>query len=136
MPYVARDGGNIVGRYSVLQPGIAEELLADNDPEILSLELGEIRAQKEAAFVVAGVIRIAAQVPDWDTVEQIKTVAGLWASHLVAGATAEQRKSMRIYRYLRDTVPARLNAVTTRTALDDIDPRATNPFGLDAPWPS
>lgn len=37
MPYVERDGGNnIIGVYARPQPGTAEELLADNDPEVLA----------------------------------------------------------------------------------------------------
>ncbi len=37
MPYVERDAeNNIVGIYNVPQPGIAEELLADNDPEVIT----------------------------------------------------------------------------------------------------
>jgi hypothetical protein len=37
MPYVSRDeGGNIDGCYANLQPGFAEELLPDDNPEVVA----------------------------------------------------------------------------------------------------
>lgn len=36
MPYVSRIDGVVVGTYATKQPGIAEEYLADDDPEILA----------------------------------------------------------------------------------------------------
>ena len=37
MPYVSRDdAGNITGTYARLQPGFAEELLPDDDPELMA----------------------------------------------------------------------------------------------------
>ena len=98
--------------------------------------LAELRLAKGAAFVAEGVTRIAAQVPDWDSLEAIKTVAGLWTSHLVANATAAQTKAHDIYLYVRDTVPAKLVAVTTQGQLDAIDPTAADPFADGTPWPS
>lgn len=97
--------------------------------------LAELKAAKGAAFVVEGVTRIAAQVSDWDSLDAIKTVAGLWASHIAANATAAQTKAKDIYLYLRDTVPARLAAVTAQGELDAIDPSATDPFSDGSFWP-
>lgn len=36
MPFVERDAGTIVGLYRRLQPSRAEELLADDDPEVVA----------------------------------------------------------------------------------------------------
>ena len=96
----------------------------------------ELKTAKRAEFIVAGVTRIAAQVPDWDTLDTVKTVAGLWASHLAATATAAQITAKDIYLYVRDTVPAELAAVTTQGELDAIDPSAADPFGDGTPWPT
>ena len=98
--------------------------------------LAELKAAKGAAFSAEGRTRIAAQVPDWDTLDTIKTVAGLWTSHLAANATAAQTTANDIYLYVRDTVPAKLAAVTTQGQLDAIDPSAADPFGDGTPWPT
>ncbi len=98
--------------------------------------LDDLKAQKAAAFMAAGVARIAAQVPDWDSLDTIKTVAGLWASHLAANATAAQIAAKEVYLYLRDTVPAKLAAVPSRAELDAIDVGAADPFGDGTVWPA
>jgi hypothetical protein len=98
--------------------------------------LTELKQAKGAAFIAEGVTRIAAQVPDWDTLDTIKTVAGLWASHLAANATAAQALGRDIYLYVRDTVPTKLAAVTTQAGLDMIDPTAADPFGDGTIWPA
>ena len=98
--------------------------------------LAELKSAKGAAFSAEGVTRIAARVPDWDTLDTIKTVAGLWASHLAANATAAQTVAKDIYRYVRDTVPAKLAAVATPAELDAIDPSTADPFGDGTPWPT
>ncbi len=98
--------------------------------------LAELKSAKGAAFIAEGVTRIAAQVPDWDSLDAIKTVAGLWTSHLVADATPAQIVAKDIYRYVRDTVPAKLAALTTQGQLDAIDPSTADPFGDGTPWPT
>jgi len=48
MPYIQRDENNkIVGQYSNLQEGIAEEWLEDNDPEIVLINLTQLKIQKK-----------------------------------------------------------------------------------------
>lgn len=96
----------------------------------------ELKTAKRAEFIVAGVTRIAAQVPDWDTLDTVKTVAGLWASHLAATATAAQITAKDIYLYVRDTAPSKLAAVSSQAELDAIDPTAADPFGDGTPWPT
>ena len=79
---------------------------------------------------------IAAQVPDWDSLDTIKTVAGLWASHLAANATAARTAAKDIYLYVRDTIPPKLAAVTSQAELQAIDPTAADPFGDGSFWPT
>ena len=98
--------------------------------------LAELKTAKGAAFTAEGVTRIAAQVPDWDTLEAIKTVAGLWASHLAANATAAQITAKDIYLYVRDTAPSKLAAVSSQAELDAIDALVADPFGDGTPWPT
>ena len=98
--------------------------------------LADFKEAKGAEFTAEGVTRIAAQVPDWNTLDTIKTVAGLWASHLAANATVAQVAAKDIYLYVRDTVPAKLAAVTTQGELDAIDPSAADPFGDGSFWPA
>ena len=87
------------------------------------------------AFVDEGVTRIAAQVPDWNTIEAIKTAAGMWPA-ISSGATTAMLLAKDIYLYVRDTVPPKLAAVTTEAELDAIDPTAADPFGDGTPWPT
>ena len=98
--------------------------------------LAELKAAKGADFIAEGVTRIAAQVPDWDTLDTIKTVAGLWVPHLAANATPVQIKARNLYLYVRDTVPAKLAAAATEAELDAIDPSTADPFGDGTPWPT
>lgn len=96
--------------------------------------LDENKAVKTAEFEAECIVRIIAQVPDWDSMEAIKTVAGLWDNHLATNATAAQTLAKDIYLYVRDTVPPKITAIATQGALDAVDPTLADPFG-DAPWP-
>ena len=98
--------------------------------------LAELKTAKGGEFIAEGRTRIAAQVPDWDSLDAIKTVAGLWTSHLAANATAAQTTAKDIYLYVRDTVPAKLAAAATEAELDAIDPSTADPFGDGTPWPT
>ncbi len=93
------------------------------------------KSDKRHAFVAEGVRRIAAQVPDWDSVETIKTVAGLWPA-ISAAATPAQLLAKDIYVYVRDTVPAKLAAITTAAGLSAINPSLADPFGDGTAWPA
>ncbi len=98
--------------------------------------LDELKTAKKAEFATEGVKRIAAQVPDWDSLETIKTVSGLWVSHLATNATPAQLKAKDIYLYVRDAVPPKIAAITTEADLAAIDPTAADPFGDGTPWPT
>jgi len=96
----------------------------------------QLKALKRRDFVTEGVNRIAAQVPDWDSIETIKTVSGLWVSHLAANATAAQLKAKDIYLYVRDTVPPKIAAITIETDLAAVDPTVADPFNDGTVWPA
>lgn len=129
------DGRNhtFIDGLSILQPLIDRwEAAAPPAPTLAAL-----KEMKVFAFRREAVRRIAQQVPDWDTLDTIKTVAGLWASHLAANATASQRVAKNIYLYVRDTVPGRVAAALDEAELDAIDSTAADPFGDGtAPWPT
>ena len=97
--------------------------------------LDELKVSKNGKFVIEGINRIAAQVPDWDTLDIIKTISGLWVTHLAANATPAQLKAKDIYLFVRDTVPPKINAATDQAALDAMDPSAADPFGDGTLWP-
>lgn len=98
--------------------------------------LSELKVIKRREFVTEGIKRIAAEVPDWDSLETIKTVSGLWVSHLAANATAAQLTAKDIYLYVRDTVPPKIAAIADEVALAAVDPTATDPFGDGTLWPT
>ena len=98
--------------------------------------LAELKTAKGAAFTAEGVTRIAAQVPDWDSLDTIKTVAGLWVSHLATNATAAQLTAKDIYLFVKNTVPPKLAAITNQIDLDAIEPTTADPFGDGTLWPT
>ena len=97
--------------------------------------LDPARAAKAAELVTEGVVRIAAQVPDWDSVERIKTVAGMWPA-IAASATPAQLAAKDLYLFVRDTVPAKLAALASAAAIAAVDPALADPFGDGTPWPT
>ena len=99
--------------------------------------LKQERAAKRRAFVEQAVARTAAQVPDWDTIETIKSAAGAWPALAASGGiTAEMLLAKDIYLYVKNTVPPKLAAAATQAGLDAIDPTAADPFGDGTPWPT
>jgi hypothetical protein len=98
--------------------------------------LAVLKRAKGDGFIAEAVTRIAVEVRDWDSLEQIKTVAGIWASHLASNATVAQTRAKDIYLYVRDTVPPKLAAIVDQAELDAIDPTAADPFGDGTPWPA
>lgn len=128
------DGTNhtFINDLTILQP-LIDRWVAAEPPEPT---LDVLKEMKVYAFRMEAVKRIAQQVPDWDTLSTIKTVAGLWASHLATDATVPQRVAKDIYLYVRNIVPGRVAAVSDEAALDAIDVTAADPFGDGTtPWP-
>jgi hypothetical protein len=97
--------------------------------------LAELKQAKGADFIAEGVRRIAAQVSDWDSIESIKTAAGMWPA-IGGGATAPMMLAKDVYLYLRDTVPAKLAGLAIQAELDAIDPSQADPFGDGTGWPA
>lgn len=139
--HVARVVEKFPGAFVVENPGGSPtDWLIDPVAKTVSIlplpsALIERKAIKQRDFIAEAVMRIAAQVPDWDNLDTIKTVAGLWDSHLSTNATAAQTVARDIYLYVRDTVPTKFGAILSRTALDIIDATAADPFGDGTPWP-
>lgn len=110
------------------------DLWTDAAPQPPALD--DLKVVKQGKFITEGVKRIAAQVPDWDSISTIKTVSGLWASHLAANATPAQLVAKDIYLYVRDTVPPKIAAIADEVALAAVDPTAADPFGDGTLWPT
>ncbi len=100
------------------------------------IPLDDLKDIKTSEFFREGVRRVAIQVPDWDTLDTIKTVAGLWVSHLSTNATPPQIVAKDIYLYVRDNAIPRINAMTTEAELVTVDPTVDDPFGDGTLWPA
>jgi len=98
--------------------------------------LDDLKAGKNGGFITEGVSRIAAQVPDWDSIETIKTVSGLWVSHLATNATPAQLKAKNVYLYVRDTARPKVNAMATEAEVNAVDPTLADPFSDGTLWPT
>jgi len=96
--------------------------------------LAALKRLKGQEFISEAVSRIAVQVPDWDTLDKIKLIAGLWPA-ISATVTPAQLQAKDLYVYVRDIVTSKLAAVTTKVELAGIDPAAADPFGDGTPWP-
>mgnify|MGYP000008258982 CR=1 FL=1 len=96
--------------------------------------LDELKTVKQGAFVTEGVNRIAAEVPDLDTLESIKAIAAIWPE-IGAGARATLTKAKDIYLYFRNTVPPKIAVIATEADLATVDPTAADPFGDGTLWP-
>lgn len=132
--YTRADGrrNEVIADISPFQVFIDRWTAAEEPPPTLA----ELKVVKRKEFVTEGVKRVALQVPDWDSIETIKTVSGLWVSHLAANATAAQLKAKDIYLYVRDIVPPKVNAMTTETEVAAVDPTLADPFGDGTLWPA
>lgn len=95
-------------------------------------ERAKILKRKE--FLKEAVVRIATQVPDWDSLDKIKTVAGMWPS-LQAGANASMIAAKDIYLYAKNTAIPKLNAMNSLSTINAVDPTAADPFGDGTFWP-
>ena len=105
-----------------------------NDAEPAPPTLADLKKAKNGEFITEGVKRIAAQVPDLDTLESIKAIAAIWPE-IGAGARAMLVKAKDIYLYVRDTVPPKIMAITTEANLAAVDPTSDDPFGDGTSWP-
>lgn len=127
------DPGHTLIETDVAGPGWSYDGASFNPPPPPPLD--ELKDAKKDEFINEGVARIAAQVPDWDTLDTIKTIAGLWSA-IATNASPAQLLAKDTYLYVRDTVPAKLAAITTEAELAAIDPTAADPFGDGTPWPT
>ncbi len=125
---------------TVVENGIrrnaTEEEIADREAHNIAgaqAELITARAAKVREFINEGVVRIAAQVPDWDTIEAVKAVAGAWPA-LAAAATAEMIAAKDIYLYVRAAAIPAVEAMMVIADIEAVDPTDAEPF-LGQPWP-
>lgn len=98
------------------------------------LTLDDIKATKVQSFITFGVLRIAVQVPDLDTLASIKAVAAIWPE-IGAGARAALAKARDIYIFVKDTATPKVNAMATEAEVNAVDPTLADPFGDGTLWP-
>ncbi len=98
--------------------------------------LDELKAAKFEGFREETVVRMAAQVPAWDSFDRINFLMSIANMLNTASMTAEQALAKDILIYTRDTVKAKLTSIADEAALDTVDPTAADPFGDGTPWPT
>ncbi len=111
---------------------------ADESAVLAKRAVNEITGLKEtlrARFEDEMVVRAKAQVPEFDNIETLKAVAGLWPS-IGAGAPAAQKASRDIFVFARATAIPKVDAMTTAAQLRAVDPELPDPFGDGTTWPA
>jgi len=96
----------------------------------------ELKAAKRQEFKAETVVRMAAQVPAWDSFARIEFLVSISNLLNTTSMTTAQTLARDTLLYTRNTAIPRVNAVTTQAALNAIDPTAVDPFGDGTPWPS
>ncbi len=140
--HVTRVLGDFPGAFVTPHPGgIPEDWLIDGAAQTVIISqsadvMNELKQIKKELFKAEAVVRMAAQVPAWNSFERIEFLVSI--SNLLNGAalTAAQRLALDILEYARDTVPPKIAAVANQAALDAIDPTAADPFGDGTAWPT
>ncbi len=92
------------------------------------------KAAKREEFKAEALVRIAAQVPEWNDYEWVARLATLWTR--LGAAPVDQELAKDIYLYAKNTAIPRVNSAVDEAALDAIDPTAADPFGDGTPWPT
>lgn len=98
--------------------------------------LAKLKDAKFSDFQNETVVRMAVHVPAWDTFKEIQFLLSFDNLLNLSNSTSAQDSAIAVLKFTRDTVKAKLAAVTTQTELDAIDPTAADPFGDGTPWPS
>lgn len=109
-------------------------ITAWNDAAPLALTLSDWKAEKRAEFTQQGIIRITMQVPEWDDFKRIAMIASIW--NMLGTPNAAQVLARDIYVYVRNTAIPKVNAASSQSELDAIDPSAADPFGDGTLWPT
>ena len=105
-----------------------------DDQARIALRDDPIRLRQE--FIDEGIVRIAAEVPEWNDFNTIGFIASIWNMLDTASASPAQNKAKDIYLFVKDTAIPAIVAMTTQAELDAVDPAAAEPFGAGQPaWP-
>ncbi len=98
--------------------------------------LAQIKTAKRQEFVDQTVLRMAAQVPAWNSFARIEFLISIANLLDTASMTAAQMLARDILLFARDTAFPKLAAIATRAELAAIDPAAADPFGDGTTWPT
>ncbi len=98
--------------------------------------LDERKADKKGEFKNETVVRMAAQVPAWNSFERIEfllSIANLLDS---ASMTAAQTLAKDILVWTKNVAIPKVNAMTTEADVLAVDPALADPFGDGTLWPT
>ena len=114
-----------------LELSAAEEAArqAESDANALS----GLRAQRRHEIITEGVLRIAVQVPEWDSLERVALLASIW--NMLGAPNVAQALARDLYHYVKNTALPKLGPMTL-AELQAVDPSAADPFGDGTPWPT
>ena len=128
------------GGFAIATPaGNKKNWLIDPVAKTISISASPIltsrlRGRQRTRLIREAVARIKAHVPDWDSIDKIKTVAGMWPS-LQAGASVQMIAAKDVYLFVKNTALPKLNAMTDQAAIRAVDPTNADPFGDGTLWP-
>ena len=111
---------------------------ADRDAKRLlqpARELAELKQVKRQEFIAETVLRMAAQVPAWNSFERIEFLISIANLLDTASMTTAQTLARDIFLFTRNTAIPKINAFTTPAEVDAVDPTAADPFGDGTLWP-
>ena len=94
------------------------------------------KATKRDEFKAEAIIRMAAQVPAWNSFARIEFLLSISNMLDTASMNAAQMLAKDILLYAKNTAIPRVNTAADQVALDAIDPPAADPFGDGTPWPT
>ncbi len=98
--------------------------------------LAGLRSRRRQEFKSEALIRIAAQVPAWDSFERIEFLLSIANMLDTANMNTAQSLAKDILLYAKNTAIPKVNTAANKAALDAIDPKAADPFGDGTLWPT
>ncbi len=98
--------------------------------------LDDFKRTKRQEFKAETVVRMAAQVPAWNSFERIEFLVSIANMLDTASITTEQALARDILLYTKNTAIPKINAMTTHAEVDAVDPTLADPFGDGTSWPT
>lgn len=100
------------------------------------LPLADVKRAKRQEFIGETIVRMAAQVPAWNSFERIDFLVSIANLLDTAALTAAQTLARDIFLFTRNTAIPKINAFTTQAKVSAVDPTNPDPFGDGTLWPA